>query len=236
MIDLHCHILPGLDDGPDSFSESVAMAELAAADGVSRIVATPHINHGEISAALIRERVDQLNDLLAERGVALEIIQGAEISYKMAATTITGYTLNQSPYVLVEFPHTHLPRDAGQLIFALRAHGFWPIIAHPERNPSVIRNPERLFELLGDEVFVQITAASIAGQFGGEVRKCAAVLLKKKCVHFLASDGHSATWRRPILSEGVKAAGRIAGKEQVEKMVSTNPMAVLSGLPLPSMR
>ncbi len=232
MIDLHCHILHALDDGPDSIDEAVAMAKLASADGIKQIIATPHISDQVVRPDTLKNQLLQLNDRLAVLGIPLEIFFGAELSSQLSIDLLQGFTINNSSYLLIEFPHSHLPATARETIFNLRAHGYFPIIAHPERNPSIISDPPRVLKLLDDGVYLQITAASIAGKFGRKVKKCAIKLLKMGLVHFIGTDSHSSSWRRPLLSAGVKEAGKIIGKENALKLVTVNPAAVLSGIPL----
>lgn len=229
MIDLHCHILPGVDDGAKSDAEAAAMAIIARDDGIRKIVATPHIAGNNPPPQQIVAEAKRLNEFLAGSGIEIEIIPGAEVNALLHHSLIKNYLFNQTNHVLIEFPHTHLPRDAAKVIFNLRINGFRPVIAHPERNPSVIANPQVILDLLDDGVYLQITAASITGRFGAAIQKCSHELLKKEAVHFIASDGHSATQRRPLLSEAVTAAARIIGRDQALKLVADNPAALLAG-------
>ena len=131
--------------------------------------------------------------------------------------------------MLIEFPHTHLPADAGEAVFDALSFGLVPIITHPERNPSIIQDPRLLFDLVECGALVQGTAESLAGGFGPASKACARYLLKKQMFHFLASDGHSADWRPPSLAAGLKAAAKIIGKEKAEKLVAGNPLRVVRG-------
>ncbi len=205
------------------------MARVAAADGVSTIIATPHIQGNLPSKEQIMSGCRALNTAIRQQGLALEVLPGAE-TYAMADTELLTQTpLNDSRYILIEFPLTHLPTNASQVIFNLRVRGFWPIIAHPERIPSVIANPSLLQGLLDEQVFVQITAGSLNGVFGSGPKKCARFLLKKGLVHFIASDGHAADMRPPGLSRGLEIAGRIIGRDAARRLVYDNPGAVITG-------
>ncbi len=230
MIDLHCHILPGLDDGPATIEESLAMAEIAVADGITTIIATPHIQGPEPTAAKVKATAETLNRALQEKNITLEIIPAAEVYAMTSPTLLSDRTINNSNYVLIEFPLTHLPAEAGRVIFDLRVNGYRPIIAHPERIPNVIEHPELIEALLDDQVYVQITAASPTGRFGPGPKKCARYLLENGLVDFLGSDGHSSEFRKPRLSEGLAAIEKIIGRTEALKLVNDNPAAVLGKL------
>ena len=189
MIDLHCHILPGVDDGPQSVDEAVAMAKIAVNDGITHIAATPHILPNSYQAAELLEVFNQLNQQLLDHSVPLTLVMGAEVSFQTPPSMLKGYTINNTAYVLIEFPHSHLPVNAGQIIFNLRVNGYLPIIAHPERNLSVVNDPASIIKLLGDGVYLQVTAASIAGAFGSQVQRCAVKLLKSGKAHLLGTEG-----------------------------------------------
>lgn len=229
MIDLHCHILPELDDGPTTLAQSVAMARVAAADGVTTIVATPHVNGPFPSPAQILTKCKQLNETLLREGIPLEILPGAEMYAMADRAFFIDRTINSTPYILVEFPLTHLPAQAARAIFNLQVNGFKPVIAHPERIPNVVAKPQLMEELLAGQVYLQLTAGSLTGSFGPGPEKCARYLLKKGVVHFIASDGHAVDYRRPVLSEGLKIASRLIGNEAARRLVLDNPKAVLAG-------
>ncbi len=240
MIDLHCHILPGLDDGPTDIGESIEMARIAAADGVKTIVAAPHIYHPGLPEAagkadlseVIDEKVEQLNRCLTSEKILVEILPGGEVSSFLPPDSCQRFTINHTSYLIVEFPHSHLPVNAREIIFNMAVSGLRPIISHPERNPSVIQNPERLHTLVQSGALVQITAGSLTGEFGRETQACAQYLLRQHMVSFLASDGHSVNGRPPILSEAFKTVKKHFGKETATALFTTNPEAVLRDLRL----
>ena len=229
MIDIHCHILPGIDDGPSQLSESVRMAEIAAADGIHTIVATPHLNDTVHPAGLIREKVDRLNNALQKNNISITILSGADVASHMPLSILPQFTLNKTAYILIEFPYSHLPRTAKDTIFKVLVSGLKPIITHPERNPSIIADPNLLFQLLDSNVHVQITADSLTGAFGRDAEDCAVYLLKKGAVDIIASDAHSADYRKPILSKGLRIAEKIVGREKAHMLVCDNPAAVIAG-------
>ncbi len=230
MIDIHCHMLPGIDhDGPVRVEDSLAMARAAAADGIRQIVATPHINSVVHPPEKIRQHIQEFQSLLLQQGIDLEFIPGAEVNAMISSELLKRYTIAHSNYVLLEFPHSHLPQSAGTIVFNALVAGLTPIVAHPERNPTIIRNPQLLADLVCSGALAQITADSLLGNFGLDARECAIYLLRKNLVHFLATDAHSPRERSPVLSTGVAAAARIIGQEGAEKLVTTNPAKVISG-------
>lgn len=228
MIDIHCHILPGIDDGPSDINESIQMARMAFDDGIRAIVATPHINESLYPPAVIQHAVDELSSRLAELSLPLSILRGADVSALIDPLFLADYTIAGTDYILIEFPHSHLPKNAGEIIFNVTVKGFQPIITHPERNPSVINNPDQFLSITGDAL-IQITADSLTGLFGLEVRECALYFLKRGVVSFIASDAHSLRRRRPTLSAGLKVAEQVIGKEAALRLVKENPQAVISG-------
>ena len=229
MIDIHCHILPDIDDGPSDIHESIEMAKAAASDGITKIVATPHVKNTFPPGEKIGQSIEQLNQALIENHIPVEILQGADVYALLDPSLFKGYTINHTEYILIEFPHSHFPIQAKEAIFRIITAGYRPIITHPERNPSIIRNPHIIIELLDDNVHLQITADSLTGAFGPDSQACASYLLSKDVVSFMATDAHSAHHRRPVLSEGLMVAEKIIGKERALRLVTTNPEAVING-------
>lgn len=230
MIDLHCHILPDIDDGPKTFDESVAMARLAAQDGIAAIVATPHVNEKLYDPAEITRRVSWLNHLLRKEKIPVSIMPGADVSVIFKPEQVSQYTINDTDYILVEFPHTHLPRHAGEILEQFVERGLKPIITHPERNPTISAKPQTLLELLGDQRYVQITASSLTGDFGIDAKQCAEHLLRAGVVDVIATDAHSTEHRKPLLSQGTQAAAAIVGQDAARRMVFGTPMKIISGM------
>jgi protein-tyrosine phosphatase len=229
MIDIHCHILPGIDDGAENAKESVRMARVAAEDGITHIVATPHVRETLHPPALLQEYVRKFNEALQKLKVPVEILYGADVYAMLPPKEVKRYAINDTRYILIEFPYTHIPANASDILFNFKLQNLIPIITHPERNPSVIRDPKMLFSLLNSDVYVQITGDSLIGNFGHQIQECAFHLLKKGAVHFIASDAHSARIRGPVLSEALKQAGKIVGKAKARTLVDANPLAVISG-------
>jgi protein-tyrosine phosphatase len=229
MIDTHCHILPGIDDGPEDAEESVEMARIAARDGINKIIATPHIYDMRYSPEEIAQRVDRLNRLLTQKNIPVEVHPGAEVFIGMDPHILFKYAIQDTPYILIEFPHDHLPAHAGKLLQWLSDRGLKPIIAHPERNHSVIRSPETLLRLLNKDIYVQITGDSLTGEFGPDIQYCAHFLMESGKVDIIASDAHAKKFRAPVLSRAEKATARRFGEKASERLFQTNPEAVLTG-------
>ncbi len=230
MIDIHCHILPDIDDGPKTFDESVAMARMAADDGIAVIVATPHLNEKLYDPLEISRRVSWLNHLVRKEKIPVSIMGGADVSVLFKPDQIEGFTINDTEYILVEFPHSHLPNNADEILFQFVVKGYKPIITHPERNPSISTNPHLLTKLLGDNMYVQVTAGSLTGYFGKDAQQCAEHLLRAGVVDVIATDAHSTGHRKPLLSAGMEAAKKIVGSEVAKRLVFGNPMKIISGM------
>ncbi len=235
MIDIHAHILPSLDDGPESFEESIEMCKVAADDGVSTIVATPHSKDGvyEAKSENILKAVETLNLKLQEAHIDLEILPGAELHVheRLLDGIKNGDALtinNKRRHILLELPFFFIPPGTERLIFSLQSMGIISIIAHAERIAFFQKNPQSLERLVDAGVMVQVTAQSITGFFGSRERRCSERFLKRKLVHFIASDAHSIHNRPPILSKAVERASRFIGKEEAEALVFKNPREIIT--------
>lgn len=236
MIDLHCHLLPAVDDGPGDLTESVAMARAALRDGVRTIVATPHGTDWGTGFAGGSEALSQwtsdLESELARRGLELRVLPGLEVYLTPETPELHQReqlsTLNSSRYMLVEFPFHILPVYAEQTLFQLRMRHVAPLIAHPERNATIARNPETLRSYVERGMLVQVTAGSLTGFFGPEVRRAAEYLVAHRMAHVIASDAHSSSARPPVLSAGVKRATELIGEQEAIAMVTSTPDAIVS--------
>jgi protein-tyrosine phosphatase len=240
VIDLHSHILPGLDDGPDSLEGSIAMAEVAVADGVTTMVGTPHIREdypvvpGEVPG-LARE----VEAALERSGVPLRVVGGGEVSFtktpELDDATLAGLCLGDGRYLLVESPYTHATDSLEQQIFDLQSRGFRPLLAHPERSPSFMSDRDRLATLVERGVRCSITAASVTGAFGRTVQKAAIGMVRAGLVHDIASDSHDARRRPPGLSGAVAALESALPelKGRASWFAEDAPAAILAGDELP---
>ncbi len=238
MIDIHVHILPNVDDGPSTLEYAVAMAEVAVADGVAEVVATPHNAHwrGSGFRAWTGRQVDNLQDELNRRGIPLKLWPGTEVyidlDLALQMREERAFTLNGSRYLLLELGFHTWPSYTEQVCAELQQHGICPILAHPARYLAVQRNPALVYPLVERGVLTQLTAGSIAGDFGPRVRETARILLDHNLVHIIASDAHDAWNRQPVLSAGVKAAAEIVGEERAWAMVTKVPDLVLHDQPV----
>jgi protein-tyrosine phosphatase len=236
MIDIHCHILPGIDDGPATLDEAVAMCRIASGDGIETIVATPHFKPGkfECSGEDVGRAVSLLNGELMRQGVKVSILPGADVSVtpelpvhldQIRALTING----TGRYFLAELPHETIPAHWDQFLLSLQGRGFVPILTHPERNRWFLNHPDALYPFVLAGGLVQLTAMSITGGIGDDIREYCRFLLRRNLVHVIATDAHSPDQRPPILSEAVRAATAIIGQAAADRLVRVNPQEILTG-------
>lgn len=207
MIDTHCHILPGIDDGARNLEEALDMARIAVKDGIKTIIATPHVAEHGIAGA--RQRIAQqaaaFQDMLVKAGIPLTIVPGAEVRVTPDLPQYVSSgdlpTVGNGSALLVELPFDELPVYLGQLIFELRLAGVTPIIAHPERNRILAQEPNRILSYLEQGALAQVNAGSLMGHFGESAKKAALIMATHNMVHMIGSDAHrSGRHRRPVLS------------------------------------
>src|SRR5713226_6336986 len=200
MVDLHCHILPGLDDGPQSMDESIAMAESAIADGITHVVATPHANNEfAFDFAQVRKLRDELQKLIGGR---LALATGCDFHMdpeNLAALKEDAprFCLNQRDYLLVEFNEISIPPAMDQTLHELQLAGLRPVITHPERNAILRTQPERLAKWLRLGCYAQVTGGSLTGVFGTGAQQDALFWIGSGLIHFVSSDAHD-TRNRPL--------------------------------------
>lgn len=239
MIDLHVHILTGMDDGAHDNDISLAMAKLAVQDGINRLVATPHMMRGafDISKSTILTAVETLNELLRDNAVRLRVLPGAEyylepdLSQQYVAGDIL--SINDSDrYILVELPNSFIPDYTLRVFYELQLLGLIPIIAHPERNACLAGNPKLLKNFCERGCLSQITASSITGFFGRRIEKAVWNFLASGLVHVIASDAHSSNGRAPILSGALAEVERRWGRNFAMTLVKDNPERIIEGLPV----
>jgi len=236
MVDIHCHILSGLDDGAESFEESVQMAEMAIADGITHVIATPHANaEYPFRPELVRERHAELQARLQGR---LQLATGCDFhlsfeNLRDIEANKTKYTLNQKDYLLVEFADFSIPPNIDDTLHTLQLSGLRLIITHPERNALIRQQPERLWRWMRQGCFVQLTAQSLLGRFGRETSRVAEKWLAEDRVHFLASDAHDLKGRPLLLREAYDVVAKRRGENVAKALFEENPLAVFEGRPLP---
>ena len=238
MIDMHCHFLPGVDDGPNDLETALEMARIAVADGIRFAVATPHIDPGRYSndRFTIQARFDEFRRALREAGIRLRIGMASEVRLDLNVVAMFGReevpflgVVDSHDIVLLELPPTHVPVGAARFIERLVRQRIRPVIAHPERNEEIMRDPAGLEALLAAGSFLQINASSLTGDYGRIVRRRARQLLKLDVFKVLASDGHDPVHRRPVLSAGVEAAASVIGLRAARELVLKNPAAIVFG-------
>jgi protein-tyrosine phosphatase len=236
MIDLHCHILPGLDDGAKTIDDSLAMAEDAIADGITHIVATPHAS---IDHVFDYARVCSARKALSARlGSRLTIATGCDFHLNLENLNAIRrdprpYCINQNDYLLVEFNEFSIPPSMDQTLHELQLAGLHPVVTHPERNAILRTHPERLRNWILQGNFVQVTAGSLTGVFGPVAQELAWLWVTKGWVHFVSSDAHN-TARRPLkLKFAFDEVAKQLGEERARALFIENPRAAFDGHPLP---
>lgn len=231
MIDLHAHVLPGLDHGPADWDEALEMCRVAVDDGITTLAATPHVS--EVfpnSAQRILDAVGELRRRLREARIDLDVVAGGDYHIQPDLAPENVVTLGgNGRYFLLEFPYQVVPPRADAFVRALIERGLVPIVTHPERTASLQREWRRLGPLVEAGALVQITAGSLLGHFGRPAEAVAERFLKQGWVHVIASDAHWARERVPRLAGGRDAAARIVGAEAARALVDANPRAVLEG-------
>lgn len=238
MIDLHSHILPGVDDGVATLEEARELARAALADGATAIAATPHVREDfPTSAGRMEEGVAALRQDFAEQGIELDVLTGGEVSLdllaKLGGDELTRFSLAGSKrYVLVEFPYAGWPIGLETALHGLGAGGLVAVLAHPERNRAVQAQPERLERAIGAGALVQVTASSLDGRGGTAARAAARQLLELGFVHVLASDAHAPAVREAGLAAAVAAIGDPA---LARCLVQEVPAAIVAGAPIPAL-
>ena len=235
MVDIHSHILPTVDDGAKSWEMAVEMCRMAAADGITQMVATPHSNHEyrydrrshENSLAQLRDRI----------GGVIELSLGCD--FHLSFDNIVALRKNPSEfciggtnYLLVEFSDFGVSRQLLQTLEEFLDSGLTPIITHPERNRMLQQKPDTIVDMAGLGCGIQVTASSFTGFWGSGPKKIAEWLLKKGAVHVLATDSHDTQHRTPILSTGRAAVAVLAGEDVAELVVCKNPGVIVRGEPL----
>jgi protein-tyrosine phosphatase len=246
MIDLHCHLLPGIDDGPETMEEALALAAHAVQSGIVRAVATPHVHVGRydnelasIAADLARFRTE-----LERRNIPLELGLGAEV--RLGEDIIAMVMEERIPYLgerdgyrimLLELPHSHVPVGSDKFVAWLLKQKIRPLIAHPERNKDVHHDINKITPFVSMGCWLQVTAGAVAGNFGEPSRKRAVQLLERGWVTVLASDAHNLEHRPPELEPGRRAAAAIVGEEESWKLVRDTPLSIVDGcVPSPRLR
>jgi protein-tyrosine phosphatase len=234
MFDLHCHLLPGIDDGATDLEMALAMARIAVDDGIRTVACTPHIYPGmyENKGPGIRAAIQSLQSEFDARGIALQLVEGADVH--LAPDLLDGIrsgripTLAGSRYLLLEPPHHTAPPRMESVAFELMAAGITPVITHPERLSWVESHYDLFVRLAERGVWMQVTAGALTGRFGGRVKYWGERFVGEGHCMILATDAHHPTRRPPLLAEAREAAAVLVGREQAEHMVLTRPAGVVA--------
>jgi protein-tyrosine phosphatase len=240
MIDLHSHILPGIDDGATDLAVSLDMARAWVDDGVTTVACTPHILPGLFhnTGPQIRQAVAELQAELDGAGIALRLVTGADnhVIPNFTAALQQGHLLSlaDTRYVLVEPPHHTAPPRLGELLFSLMTAGFVPVLTHPERLTWIESHYDSIRSFAERGVWMQITAGALTGAFGRAPRYWGERMLCEGLVQILATDAHNMRSRRPVLAEGRKCVESLIGAEEARRLVEDRPRAVLENVPASS--
>lgn len=237
MIDIHSHILPGLDDGPRTLDNALRMCEIAREDGIKTMVATPHTLNGiyENGKEAIGKGTATLNDALRKRECDIDILPGSDTRLGTSLPEMLKegrvMTVNDTgKFLLVELSPFFVADQVKQQLFELSISGVTPVISHPERNETLMDDLEvvRYFIRLG--ALIQITAGSVTGHFGRNVEKSTMRLLRLNMVHVLATDAHNITSRPPVLSKALRVISNEIGADEARKMVVDTPQSIINGI------
>jgi protein-tyrosine phosphatase len=233
--DIHCHLLPDLDDGASGWEESLHMAEMAVADGIATIVATPHQlgNYSKNTGTAIRAQTARFQEALDHRGLPLRVLPGADVRIepelvgKLRAGEILSLA-DRRRHVLLELPHdVYAPLD--RLLDELQAIGIVGILSHPERNQGILSRPDVLPRLIERGCLLQVTATSLTGLFGARIRRFAESIIRQGMAHFVATDAHGVASRPPLLQDAFQRVAELAGADAAIVLCCHNPACVANG-------
>lgn len=235
FVDIHCHLIPGIDDGAKSWQEALTMAEIAVADGVTTVVVTPHQlgTYSHNDGHLIRQRCQELQQQLDDHHIPLRVAPGADvrIDETMLAGLRSGRVLtlaDRNKHVLLELPHElYFPLDG--VLSGLNDFGVTGILSHPERNQGLLREPQEVQRLVELGCLMQVTAGSLTGTFGAACQQMAEWMLAQDLVHFLATDAHGARSRRPLMSRAFEFVAAFVNEQAALDVCCRNPAAVVAG-------
>ena len=237
MIDLHCHLLPAIDDGANDLEQALQMARMSVDDGITHAVMTPHIQPGRWNnnKARIRDAVENYRQALKDQDIALEISFAAEVRLTDDIFTLLAAgdipflgELDGKKVMLIEFPPTHLVPGTDKLFAWLLARDILPMIAHPERNREIYLNPEKLKPFIDQGCLAQLTASSILGRFGRDVTAAAETFITRGWIHVVASDAHNTTTRKPQMSPAREKVAQLVDQPTVEKLFHHTPQQIIA--------
>jgi len=233
LVDLHCHLLPGLDDGAKTEADTVDILRAFVAEGVSMVNATPHYNSTYHNLPdIIFQKVTQINQAAARQHLPIEVFPSQEVRIfgdlldkYQAGELLT--VANRTNYMMIEFATQDVPHYAYHLFYQMRLEGLMPVIVHPERNQDFQKNPDKLFELVEQGGLTQVTAASVTGHFGKKVEKFTDQLFEARLVHTIASDAHNITNRASMMGRAFTEIGDFMG-QSFAKQLNANAEAIIN--------
>lgn len=234
MIDLHCHILPGVDDGSKTLEESLEMARIAESEGIKKIINTSHYHPDfeYIMGSALLDEVDKFNKTLKENNIDIEVFIGNELYYSDNLLEYIQkkefFTLNNSRYLLIEFSPTNFPKHIGDIVYELKIRGYVPILAHVERYRAVHEDINLIKNAIEEGALIQINASSITGKGPKEFEKTCNDLIKRNMVHFVGTDAHSSTRRRPLIKEAYNIVCSKYGESLANELFELNAQKVLN--------
>lgn len=240
MIDIHSHILYGVDDGSDDIETSMEMARIAAQNGVKTIVATPHYIRYDLEqdVGLLRSRIADFNIALKESEINIEVLSGMEVYITPDLIELIEQkkilTINNTRYLLLELPLNSMPNYVEDIIYNLRLDGYTPVLAHPERNMIITKQPDKIKRLINLGAIVQCNAGSIRGRFGSNIKDTAQYMVKQKLVHVVASDCHGVKRRTPRLTKAYTIVEELVGQEYADKVFKSNPSKIVNDMEIES--
>ena len=239
MIDIHSHILPGLDDGSKNMAETLGMVRQLHEAGFKTLIATPHVLEGRdfLSPAEILAAIEQVRQAVAEAGIPVEILPGAEnYIFPDLIKWVRGGKLltlgDRGKYILVELPMLEIPHYTEQVFFELQVLGITPVLAHPERNKGLSDEPERILDWAKKGILFQLNLRSLSGHYGPQARQLADIMLNSDLIHFIGSDAHRVSSRELTYLEGLHKIQDIVGETRYQELTRLNPQTILEGNPL----
>lgn len=234
MIDIHCHIVPNIDDGAKNLDDALEMAKIAYNEGIRQIINTSHYHpsFNYIKGKELLNRVKEFNNILKLNNIDIEIFIGNELYYSEDIIEIIEqkefYSLNNSRYLLIEFSPLNFPKNILDIIYEIKIRGYIPILAHVERYKAIHENINLIYECINEGALIQVNSSSIIGKNGNEIKKVSNILLDNNMIHFVATDAHSSIRRRPIVKETYNYIVKKYGEKRAQTLFIQNPSKVIN--------
>ncbi|HSQ87831.1 tyrosine-protein phosphatase [Romboutsia sp.] len=234
MIDIHCHILPGVDDGSKDLNDSLEMARIAQREGIKTIINTSHY-HPDFDYAVGEKLLEELvsfNKALRENDIDIEVLIGNELYYSDNLLEYMDkkefYTLNNSKYILIEFAPNRFPKNLCDVVYELKIRGYIPILAHVERYHEIQENPKLIQEAIKEGALIQVNVSSVLGKGPSSANKSCEALLRHNMVHFIGTDAHGSDKRRPLIKEAYEYVFKKYGEDRANRLFLDNPSSVIN--------